>query len=131
ITAAHDVGHAFDKEEVIGQINGGISMGLGYGIFEEVSMENGVIKNRNYDTYLIPTAVDMPDTNPIVVEHPSLTGPYGARGLGEPVTCAVAPAIINAIADAAGFYIRDIPASLENVLSYARKNVDTNTLRGQ
>lgn len=131
ITAAHDVGHAFDREEVIGQINGGISMGLGYGIFEEVAMKNGEIMNKNYDTYLIPTSVDMPDTNPIVIEHPSKTGPYGARGLGEPVTCAVAPAIINAIADAAGFYIRDIPASLENVLTFARKNVDTNTLRGQ
>jgi CO/xanthine dehydrogenase Mo-binding subunit len=125
--AAHDVGHAFDRSEVVGQINGGISMGLGYGIFEEVNMKNGMIKNTNYDTYIIPTAADMPNTTPIVVEHPSITGPYGARGLGEPVACAVAPAIINAIADAAGFYIRDIPASLEKVLKYARKNSDKNT----
>lgn len=124
--AAHDVGHAFDREEVIGQINGGISMGLGYGLFEEVDVKKGIVKNLNYDTYLIPTAVDMPNTFPIVVEHPSEYGPYGARGLGEPVACAVAPAIINAIADATGFYIRDIPASLEKVMSNLRSNINAN-----
>lgn len=124
--AAHDVGFAFDREEVKGQINGGISMGLGYGILENVEIKNGIIMNKNYDTYLIPTSVDMPNTLPIVVEHPSSTGPFGARGLGEPVACAVAPAIINAIADATGFYIRNIPANLEKVLTNARNNISIN-----
>lgn len=122
-TAAHDVGYAFDREEVVGQINGGISMGLGYGILEEVDIKKGIINNLNYDTYLIPTSADMPDVTPIVVEHPSKTGPYGARGLGEPVACAVAPAIINAIADATGIYIRDLPASLEKLLKKAGKEI--------
>jgi len=121
--AAHDVGHAFGREEVKGQINGGIAMGTGYALFEEVEMKCGIIRNTNYNKYLIPTALDMPDTIPIVVEHPSRTGPYGARGLGEPVVCGIAPAIINAVADATGFYVRDIPASLEKILGYARKNI--------
>ncbi len=122
-TAAHDVGHAFDISEVIGQINGGLSMGLGYGIMEEVDIKQGVISNLNYDKYLIPTSADMPLVTPIVVEHQSRTGPYGARGLGEPVACAVAPAIINAIADATGFYIRDLPANLERLLKEAGKRI--------
>ena len=119
--ADHDVGHAFDKNEVIGQINGGVSMAVGYGIFEDVESKNGYMKNTNFDKYLIPTVLDMPEMNSIVVEVPSKTGPFGARGLGEPSACTAAPAIINAIYDATGVRIRELPASLEKVLFELRK----------
>ena len=61
ISQANDVGHAFDKEEVIGQINGGLVMGLGYGLFEDIETRKGTIKikNLNFDSSLIPTAMDI------------------------------------------------------------------------
>lgn len=113
--AVHDVGHAFDKAETEGQIRGGVSMGVGYAVMEEVELHKGQIMNRNLDSYLIPTSLDMPETTPIVLEIPGKHGPFGAKGLGEPATCAVAPAIVNAIADATGRRIRNLPANLEQV----------------
>ena len=124
-TAVHDVGHAFDKEEVKGQIDGGVSMGLGYALYEDLAIKDGEIRNRNFDRYLIATAMDMlEDLSPIVVEEPTKTGPYGARGLGEPTACAVVPAIVNAIADATGCYVRSLPADLEKVLKAARSGIE-------
>lgn len=113
--AVHDVGHAFDLEEVKGQILGGVSMGVGYALLEEVEMSAGSIRNKNLESYLIPTALDMPDVRPIVLEIPGPHGPCGAKGLGEPATCITAPAIINALADACGRRVRELPASLEQV----------------
>ena len=113
--AVHDVGHAFDKVESEGQIRGGVSMGVGYALMEEVELSGGRIQNRNLDSYLVPTALDMPKTTPIVLEIPGKYGPFGAKGLGEPATCIVAPAIVNAVADATGRRVRDLPANLEQV----------------
>ena len=113
--AVHDVGHAFDKAEAEGQIRGGVCMGVGYAVMEELEMSEGRIQNHNLDSYIIPTALDMPKTTPIVLEIPGRYGPFGAKGLGEPATCIVAPAIINAVADAAGRRVRDLPANLEQV----------------
>lgn len=120
--SAFDVGHAFDKGEVVGQMNGGISMALGYALFEDAESKDGYIKNTNFDKYLIPTVLDMPELNSMIVEVPSKTGPFGARGLGEPSACTAAPAIINAIYDATGVRIRKLPASLERMLYELRKN---------
>lgn len=113
--AVHDVGHAFDLEEVRGQILGGVSMGVGYALMEEVEKASGRIRNLNFESYIIPTVLDMPRVQPIVLEIPSAHGPLGAKGLGEPATCIVAPAIVNAIAAAGGGRIRDLPANLEQV----------------
>ncbi len=113
--AVHDVGHAFDKAEAEGQIRGGVCMGVGYAVMEELEMSEGRIQNHNLDSYIIPTALDMPKTTPIVLEIPGRYGPFGAKGLGEPATCIVAPAIVNAVADAAGRRVRDLPANLEQV----------------
>ncbi len=127
--AVHDVGHAFDKNEVIGQINGGVSMAVGMALFEDVDSKKGHIKNTNFDKYLIPTSLDMPEMNSIVVEVPTKTGPFGARGLGEPTACTAAPAIINAIYDATGIRIRELPASLETMmqeLKNSRNKTDIN-----
>lgn len=113
--AVHDVGHAFDKAETEGQIRGGVCMGVGYAIMEEVEMSGGRIQNHNLDSYIIPTSLDMPATTPIVLEIPGKYGPFGAKGLGEPATCNVAPAIVNAIANATGRRVRDLPANLEQI----------------
>ena len=80
LSQSNDVGHAFDKEEVIGQINGGLVMGLSYGLFEDIEMIEGTIKNQNFDSYLIPTAMDIPDLKAVVIEEPGpLLVLFGAK----------------------------------------------------
>lgn len=114
--AVHDVGHALDMEEVKGQIRGGVAMGIGYALTEEMDIKDGKIRNLNLENYILPTALDVPDIDAVGLEYPSNIGPLGAKGLGEPATCNVAPAVTNAIADACGRRVRDLPADLERVL---------------
>lgn len=118
--AAHDVGKALNKLEVEGQISGGAAMGIGYALLEDLGLAAGEIRNINYDRYLLPTALDTGTIIPLVVEEPCRFGPLGARGLGEPATQIVAPAIINAVCHAIGSRLYEIPASLEKVLSKVR-----------
>jgi CO/xanthine dehydrogenase Mo-binding subunit len=113
IVAAHDVGRAVHPENVIGQICGGIAMGLGFALMEE--FEPG--KTASMKDYHIPTCADMPEIVPIIVESPEPTGPFGAKGVGEPALIPTAPAILNAIADALGTRIYALPANLERVLA--------------
>ncbi|MEL7610415.1 MAG: xanthine dehydrogenase family protein molybdopterin-binding subunit [Bacillota bacterium] len=113
--AVHDIGHAFDKEEVVGQICGGVSMGVGYAVMEDVEISKGKVQNLNFENYLLPTTMDMPNVHVTALEIPSSYGPLGAKGIGEPATSVVAPAIINAIAHATGKRIRNLPANLERV----------------
>lgn len=115
--AVHDVGNAMNREEVKGQIGGGVAMGIGFALMEDVKLRQGVIENTNLDEYLIPTSLDIHDIVPVIVEHPGLHGPLGARGLGEPATSIVAPAILNAIAHALGRRIYHLPADLEKVMA--------------
>jgi len=116
MVAAHDVGRAINPASVLGQFYGGISMGLGYGIMEELDIDEGYINNTNFDEYLIPTIKDMPDITPIIVENPDPTGPYGAKSIGEPTLELGAAAIANAVAQAIGKRIRSLPINLEKVL---------------
>lgn len=118
IAAAHDCGRAINPMMVEGQIEGGISMGLGYGLLEEIVQENGVVKNPQFTDYILPTALDMPpDIRVAIVEEPVDTGPFGAKGVGEPSLIPTAPAIINAIYDAVGVRIRDLPATPSKILA--------------
>jgi CO/xanthine dehydrogenase Mo-binding subunit len=113
IVAAHDVGKAIHPENVIGQICGGVAMGLGFALMEE--FEPG--KTASMKDYHIPTCADMPEVVPIIVESPEPTGPFGAKGVGEPALIPTAPAVLNAIADALGARIYALPANLERVLA--------------
>lgn len=116
VAAAHDVGRAVNPANVTGQINGGIMMALGYGLMEELEIENGYINNTNFDEYLLPTVKDMPELIPIIVENPDPSGPYGAKSLGEATSELCAAAIANAVSHATGKRIRDLPLNLERVL---------------
>ncbi len=116
ITAVHDVGRAINPAYLKGQIYGGVMMGLGYGIMEEIETEEGYIKNTNFDEYLIPTIKDMPEIVPIVVENPDPNGPYGAKSIGEPTLELTAAAIANALTNATGNRMRHLPLNLERVL---------------
>ena len=116
VVSAHDVGRAIFTPGVKGQITGGVAMGMGYALLEEYAHQQAVPTVRNLDEYLIPTAMDVPEVVPIILEHPDPAGPFGAKSIGEPAMEVVAPAIINAIAHATGKRIRELPANLEAVL---------------
>jgi CO/xanthine dehydrogenase Mo-binding subunit len=112
IVAAHDVGRAIHPENVKGQICGGVAMGLGFALMEEFVPG----QTLSFKDYHIPTCADMPEIIPIIVESKEPTGPFGAKGVGEPALIPTAPAILNALADALGKRIDELPASLESVL---------------
>ncbi|MFW6055383.1 MAG: xanthine dehydrogenase family protein molybdopterin-binding subunit, partial [Thermodesulfobacteriota bacterium] len=109
VVAAHDVGRAVHPENVNGQICGGVAMGLGFALMEE--FEPG--KTGSLKDYHIPTCRDMPEVVPIIVESEEPSGPFGAKGVGEPALIPTAPAILNGLASALGKRIYALPASLE------------------
>jgi len=118
VVASHDVGKAIHSENVIGQIMGGVAMGTGFALMEEfVSGET-----TSFVNYLIPTSKDVPEVIPMIIEDPEPTGPFGAKGVGEPALIPSAPAILNAIADAIGQRIFHLPANLERVLEVVQKS---------
>ena len=114
--SCHDVGKAINRNSVLGQFYGGVAMGLGYGLMEEFDFEDSIPKRLNFDEYLIPTSMDVPNIIPIIVENEDAAGPFGAKSIGEPSNELAAPAIINAIYNATGKRIYEIPATLERVL---------------
>ena len=109
--SAHDVGKAVNPANVEGQIFSGVAMGIGMGLFEQFYPR----KTRSLDTYLIPTAMDVPEVTPVIVEVPEPTGPFGAKGVGEPALIPTAPAILNGIHQATGWWVNRIPADLETI----------------
>ena len=118
IVAAHDVGKAIHPENVKGQICGGVAMGIGFALMEEFVPG----QTLSFKDYLIPTCADMPEIVPIIVESPEPSGPFGAKGVGEPALIPTAPAIINALANALGKRIYELPANLERVLETSIKS---------
>jgi CO/xanthine dehydrogenase Mo-binding subunit len=114
--SCHDVGKAINQNTVLGQFYGGVAMGLGYGLLEEFDFEKSIPKQLNFDEYLIPTSMDVPKVLPIIVENEDAAGPFGAKSIGEPTNEIAAPAIINAIYNATGKRIYELPATLERVL---------------
>jgi CO/xanthine dehydrogenase Mo-binding subunit len=114
--SCHDVGQAISRNGVLGQLYGGVAMGLGYGLLEEFDYEDAVPKQVNFDEYLIATSMDVPKIKAIIVENADATGPFGAKSIGEPANELAAPAIVNAIYNATGKRICEIPATLERVL---------------
>lgn len=121
IIAAHDVGKAINAINVEGQIEGGCLMGTGFALSEEVKIENAKMKNPNFSKYLIHTSKDMPEIYPVIVEETDITGPFGAKGVGEPTLIPVAPAIINAVYDAIGIRFTELPITPKKVLEALHK----------
>jgi aldehyde oxidoreductase len=111
LTAAHDVGRAINPTLIEGQIEGGIAQGLGMALMEEFIPGKG----ENLHDYLIPTIGDVPPVESILIEDPSPAGPFGAKGIGEQALIPTAPAILNALFDAAGVRIYKLPATPDKV----------------
>lgn len=114
--AAHDVGRAVNPRAVEGQIEGGVSMGLGFALMESVLIgKKGEVLNPNFHDYRLPTAMDVPEVEPVIVEVPAAYGPYGAKGLGEPTMAPPAGVIGNAVYDAVGVRLTETPMTPERV----------------
>jgi xanthine dehydrogenase molybdenum-binding subunit len=119
--AAHDVGKAINPLLLEGQVYGGVMMGVGYALTEQVISEKGQSMNPNFRDYKILTAKDVVPIEAPVLETYDEDGPYGAKGIGEPGCVPTAPAIANAIYDAVGVRIKDLPITPESVLAAIRE----------
>ena len=114
--SAHDVGQAINPVAVEGQIEGGVAQGQGYALSEEMVYRDGQLATPSFSEYLIPTSMDLPPIKSIILESRSGLGPFGAKGIGEPALTPVAPAIANAVADAIGVRIHDLPITPEKIV---------------
>ncbi len=119
--SVHDVGRALNVREVQGQIAGGASMGYGLALLEQDLSAGEARVTRNFDTYLLPTMLDFPALEAIPLEARPGSNPIGVKGVGEPASAIIAPAIINAIANALQVRIRKLPANLEAVFAAIEK----------
>jgi putative selenate reductase molybdopterin-binding subunit len=115
--AAHDVGRAINPTACEGQIEGGVAMGLGLALSEELIEERGRIANPTFADYLLLTAEDMPESRTFLVERPAEEGPFGAKGLGEPPIAPPTGAVANAVGDALDVVVEKLPLTPERVRS--------------
>lgn len=116
VASCWDVGKVVNPTLIEGQIEGAIVQGIGSALFEEIKLENGRFLNQSFMDYKIPTAGDMPEMTLKFIENPQHDGPFGARGIAEPAMIPSAPAIANALYNALGIRINQIPLTPERVL---------------
>ncbi len=115
VIAAHDVGKVINKNGVEGQINGGVAQGIGWTLYENMVFQDGKPLSNSLKNYILMTIKDMPEIKSVIVETNDPIGPFGAKGIGEPTLIPTAPAIANAIEDAIGVRIKDLPITSEKV----------------
>lgn len=123
LTTAHDTGTIINPIGHQGQINGGAMMGIGFGLQEEIVKENGYISTLSFADYKIPNIADIPELQTVILDTPAQgVGPYNIKAIGESPNAPTAAAITNAIADAVGTRIKDLPATAEKVYLALNKN---------
>ena len=118
ITAVHEIGKAIHPILAAGQIEGGTAQGVGWALYENVVMDRGRMANASMTNYIMPTTVDTPEMDVVIVENPYAHGPFGAKGVGELPMDGPAPAIVNAIRKL-GLDIRSVPAMPEQLMEAA------------
>jgi CO/xanthine dehydrogenase Mo-binding subunit len=115
---AQEVGKAINPAGVMGQIQGAVAQGLGYALWETLQIgDDGRYRQRSLEAYKLPIALDVPRVEVILLEHPTDSGPYGAKGVAEPPIVPVAAAIANAVAAATGGPIVRLPITPDDVLN--------------
>ncbi|MCS7060037.1 MAG: xanthine dehydrogenase family protein molybdopterin-binding subunit [Anaerolineae bacterium] len=129
LVCADDVGRAVNPQQVVGQIEGGAVMGLGWTALEHFVQRDGYVLTDRLSTYLIPSVLDIPDVvESIIVENPDPHGAMGIRGMAEMPLMVVAPAVVAAIYDATGVWMNTLPITPERLLSaLERRLADTGT----
>ena len=115
VDTAQDVGKALNPQSVVGQIEGGIMQGVGLAVMEELILDNGVIRNPNFTDYLLPTILDAPDVEALLIESEGSWGPFGAKGVGEPPTISSTAAVAAAIRNATGRAIHRVPVRPQDI----------------
>ena len=133
LTTAHDTGVIVNPNGHQGQIEGGVIQGVGYGLIEEVSVDQGRVTTLNIGDYKLPNVKDIPKLKTVIVKADNGVGPYKTKGIGENPISPVAPAIANAIEDAVGVRIHDLPITSEKVYKALQRasesSRDPSTLR--
>jgi CO/xanthine dehydrogenase Mo-binding subunit/aerobic-type carbon monoxide dehydrogenase small subunit (CoxS/CutS family) len=125
VIAANDVGKAINPLGLLGQVEGGVIMGVGHALTEEFILEDGRVWSDQLARYRMPSIAHTPEIESIVVEHPAAEGPYGAKGVGEISTMPTIPAITNAVYNACGVRLRSIPIDQDQLaLEIVRKASD-------
>jgi CO/xanthine dehydrogenase Mo-binding subunit len=114
-TTVHEIGRAIHPTLAAGQIEGGSAQGIGYALLEEVVMREGRMANAQLTNYMVPTTLDVPRMDVVVMERPYAHGPHGAKGVGEMPMDGPAPAVVNAIRHL-GIDVRAVPATPERVM---------------
>lgn len=120
----HDIGYPINPASVHGQIEGSIIMGIGYTLYEDLRFKEGKVLNPSFSKYRIPRSVDSVEINSIFVETRDPQGPFGAKGMGEASLLPTAAAIANAIHDAIGVQIKDLPITPQKILTALREKED-------
>jgi len=116
MTAVHDAGKVLNPVGIQGQVEGGVGQGIGAALYEKLVIREGRVVNDSFADYRLPTALDVPPIRTGFVEIPDPTGPFGAKGIGEPPLLPPAAAIANAIFDAVGVRVTEMPITLEVLL---------------
>ncbi|HSK17220.1 MAG TPA: molybdopterin cofactor-binding domain-containing protein [Gaiellaceae bacterium] len=116
VGTAQDVGKAVNPLAVQGQIEGGTAQGLGLALMEEIQTREGLITNASFTDYLIPTSLDMPPVESVLVEDPEPDAPYGVKGVGEPPTVVSTAAIVAALRDATGRDLVRVPVRPDDIV---------------
>ena len=125
VWAAHDVGRAVNPKGVEGQIEGAVVQALGQALMEDYKLDNGHTTTPGFAKYILPTALDVPQVNSVIIEDPDPIGPLGVKGIGEPAMVPTIPAVMNAIYDAVGVRITSLPATPEKILESLRHKANS------
>src|SRR5256886_7278482 len=120
LVSCFDAGRIVHRANAEGQLEGGAVQGLGYALMEEVALDNGVSKNPHLADYKIPTSLDAPEIATVLLESGNGLGPFGAKGLGEPAMTPSIAAVANAVSNALGARVTDLPITAERVLARLR-----------
>jgi xanthine dehydrogenase D subunit len=116
VDTAQDVGRALNPQAVLGQIEGGILQGVGLAVMEEMVLDEGAVHNASFTDYLIPTILDAPDVEAVLIEEPEPGGPFGAKGMAELPTISATPAVVAAIRAATGRPLTRVPVRPEDIV---------------
>jgi CO/xanthine dehydrogenase Mo-binding subunit len=116
-TTAHDVGAILNPISHQGQIEGGVMQGVGQAMMEEVQYDEGQVTNLSLGEYKLPTMRDIPELRTVHVQSEGGPSPYGGKAIGEQPISAVAPAIVNAVLDATGLSLRELPITSEKMFN--------------
>jgi xanthine dehydrogenase molybdenum-binding subunit len=133
MAAVHDIGKAINPAGAEGQVEGGLHQGIGYALLEDLAVDprTGRTLNPNFVDYKLLTAQDMPAIQVAFIESTDPLGPFGAKGVAEDAVCPTAPAILNAIYNATGVRLNELPASAERVLTALKAKLNQEVAIGQ